>query len=175
LYVLAFSSFLALHSNTTLTHSRTHALTHDSLTHALTHSRTHALHSHTLALPLTHIAQSSVLRAENSQLKLEVWDADIASPPDFIGQRTIPTSSLSLFFPQIHVLPLSPREDKIGKFMKRSRDDEKLGSLRVKTQYLIRKSPDRCSAPDLLKNPEDAAEMFKVLVRMLVTERYGFF
>lgn len=105
-------------------------------------------------------------------MKIEVWDADLAAPPDFMGQRTLLTSALAPYFSEIHTLPLAPRDAQIGKLLKKGKEGEKLGSIRVRTQYMVRKLSERCSAPELLKKEHEAIDMFKVLVRMLLTDKY---
>jgi hypothetical protein len=105
-------------------------------------------------------------------MKLEVWDADIARPPDFIGQSIILTSSLTPFIPQTHILALEQR-DAVGKLLKKGRADEKLGILRVKTHYILRKPVEK-GAPEFLKSLEEAKEMYKLLVRMFITARYTY-
>lgn len=103
---------------------------------------------------------------------MEVWDADI-STPDFIGQRTLLTNVLLPFIPQIHSLVLQPRNKNLGKLLKKS-NEEKLGTLTVKTQYIERKMIGKCLAPELVKNYKDACEMYTVMVRMFISEQYVF-
>lgn len=112
------------------------------------------------------------LKSENSRMKFEVWDQDLAAPPDFMGHRTLLLPSLSLFFPQLHTLPLVPRE-KMGKIMsKKGKENEKLGNLRVRTQYIVKRAPEKCTVPEVLKRGDDVIDMFRIVVRMFLTANY---